>query len=63
MSERQADDGAAMPEAKAAAVREAKGSVHQAIGKLIGDDAAAAQGAAERQTAAQDAKKDPRPRR
>ncbi len=32
---------------KAAATRKAKGSVHEAIGKLIGDDAATRHGAAE----------------
>ena len=41
-------------EAKAAATREAKGSVHEAIGKLIGDDAAQAAGSAEKQAGAAD---------
>ncbi|MBM6578033.1 CsbD family protein [Microvirga sp. SRT01] len=41
--------------AKAATTREAKGSVHEAIGKLIGDDAAQAAGTAERQAGAADA--------
>ncbi len=40
-----------------AAARKAKGSVHEAIGKLIGDDAAARQGAAEQKAAT---KKPPR---
>lgn len=39
-------------EAKAAAARKAKASVKEAIGKLIGDDAARATGAAEQRAAA-----------
>lgn len=35
----------------AAASRQAKGSVHEAIGKLIGDDAAMEEGAAEQRAA------------
>jgi len=38
--------------AKAAASREARGSVHEAIGKLIGDDAAQARGKAEKHAGA-----------
>ncbi|MEG3175481.1 hypothetical protein U1872_04505 [Sphingomonas sp. RB3P16] len=38
--------------AKAAATREAKGSVQEAIGKLIGDDSARARGAAEKEAGA-----------
>ncbi len=41
--------------AKAAAARAAKGSVHEAIGKLIGDDTARARGAAEKEAGAADA--------
>jgi uncharacterized protein YjbJ (UPF0337 family) len=41
--------------AKAAVTREAKGSVQEAIGKLIGDDAARAAGTAERKAGAGDA--------
>jgi uncharacterized protein YjbJ (UPF0337 family) len=39
-------------DADAAATREAKGSVHEAIGKLIGDDAARDRGSAEKEAAA-----------
>jgi uncharacterized protein YjbJ (UPF0337 family) len=39
-------------EPEAATVRETKGSVHEAIGKLIGDDAARERGAAEKQAGA-----------
>ncbi len=49
--------------AKAAAVREAKGSVQEAIGKLIGDDAAEARGSAEKRAAAEDARNAAPPRR
>lgn len=51
-------------EAVAAARRAAKGSVQEAIGKLIGDDAARQRGAAEKDAGAADAadiKKSPRP--
>ena len=41
--------------AKAAATRTAKGSVQEAIGKLIGDDAARARGTAEKEAGAADA--------
>ena len=41
--------------AKAAADREARGSVTEAIGKLIGDDAARDRGTAEKQAGADDA--------
>ena len=44
--------------AKAPAESAAKGSVHEAIGKLIGDDAVRKAGAAEREAGANDA---PRP--
>lgn len=40
--------------AKAAASREAKGSVQEAIGKLIGDDDARRKGAAEKRAGAAD---------
>ena len=40
--------------AKAVASREARGSVHEAIGKLIGDDAACAHGQAEKHAGAAD---------
>lgn len=40
--------------AKAVAAREARGSVHEAIGKLIGDDAACAHGRAEQHAGAAD---------
>ena len=46
---RTADNGA---RAKAAAAREAKGSVHEAIGKLIGDDSARDRGTAEKRAGA-----------
>jgi uncharacterized protein YjbJ (UPF0337 family) len=39
---------------KAVAAREARGSVHEAIGKLIGDDAACAYGHAEKHAGAAD---------
>jgi len=42
-------------EAKTAATRKAKGSVQEAIGKLIGDDAVTAQGTAEKEAGAADA--------
>ena len=44
----------------AQATREAKGSVHEAIGKLIGDDAAQARGAAEQRAAQDEAAARPR---
>ena len=62
MTQRNTGDRAPTPDAKATTIREAKGSVHEAIGKLIGDDAAEAQGSAEKQAAAKDAKSHPRPR-
>ncbi|WP_242096343.1 MULTISPECIES: hypothetical protein [unclassified Sphingomonas] len=40
------------PEAEVAVVRAAKGSVHEAIGKLIGDDAARDHGEAEKRAGA-----------
>lgn len=42
-------------DAEAAATREAKGSVQEAIGKLIGDDDACKRGAAEKEAGAADA--------
>jgi uncharacterized protein YjbJ (UPF0337 family) len=42
-------------DAAAAAAREAKGSVQEAIGKLIGDDAARQRGTAEKEAGAADA--------
>ena len=45
----------AQAKAEAAATREAKGSVQEAIGKLIGDDAARDRGSAEKQAGAADA--------
>jgi uncharacterized protein YjbJ (UPF0337 family) len=48
---------------KAAATREAKGSVQEAIGKLMGDDAVRERGTAEKEAGAADAsgiKKSPR---
>lgn len=42
-------------QAQAAAARKAKGSVQEAIGKLIGDDAVRARGSAEKQAGAADA--------
>ena len=41
--------------AEAATTREAKGSVQEAIGKLIGDDAARERGTAEKKAGAADA--------
>ena len=41
--------------AKAAATKEAKGSVKEAIGKLIGDDAVRRRGTAEKRAGAADA--------
>ena len=52
---RKAAHALATDEAEAAAVREAKGSVQEAIGKLIGDDAARERGAAEKEGGAADA--------
>ena len=43
-----------------AATREAKGSVHEAIGKLIGDDIARDHGTAEKRAGAIAARKKPR---
>ena len=40
MTERKGDTAPTANKAKAATTREAKGSVQEAIGKLIGDDAA-----------------------
>ncbi|MET0248434.1 MAG: CsbD family protein [Sphingobium sp.] len=45
------DDDPATAETQAAATREAKGSAQEAIGKLIGDDAARLRGAAEKEAA------------
>jgi len=42
-------------EAKTATTREAKGSVQEAIGKLIGDDVVRARGTAEKKAGAADA--------
>ena len=42
-------------QAKAAATREAKGSVQEAIGKLIGDDAVRERGTAEKKAGAAEA--------
>ena len=42
-------------EVRTAATREAKGSVQEAIGKLIGDDAARERGTAEKKAGAADA--------
>jgi len=63
MTRRGTDDDRTPTAAEAAAIREAKGSVREAIGKLIGDDAAEAEGTAEKQAAAEDARHNPRPRR
>ncbi len=49
--------------AKAATTREAKGSVHEAIGKLIGDDAVRDRGTAEKRAGAADAVETQKPRR
>lgn len=52
----------AMAAREKAASREARGSVHEAIGKLIGDDAASAHGKAEKHAgAAEGAAADPTP--
>jgi len=51
-------DGRDAAGAKAPGESAAKGSVHEAIGKLIGDDAVRKAGAAEREAGANDA---PRP--
>jgi len=48
-------DGCDDAGAKAPAEGAAKGSVHEAIGKLIGDDAVREAGAAEREAGANDA--------
>ncbi|GAA0674718.1 uncharacterized protein YjbJ (UPF0337 family) [Sphingomonas insulae] len=51
------------PARDTAAAREARGSVHEAIGKLIGDDAASAHGKTEKHAgAAEGAAADPTPR-
>ncbi len=55
MTARRTGDTPPAKKAKAAATREAKGSVHEAIGKLIGDDAARARGTAEKEAGAADA--------
>ncbi|KQM22064.1 CsbD family protein [Novosphingobium sp. Leaf2] len=47
--------------AKAAAAREVKGSVKEAIGKLLGDDDVRARGAAEKKAAAKAASHTPHP--
>ena len=48
MTKRRTSNGQPSGDVKAASVREAKASVHEAIGKLIGDDAARDRGTAER---------------
>ncbi len=55
MTARTTDADSRARTAKDAVTREAKGSVHEAIGTLIGDDAARARGTAERQAGAADA--------
>ena len=55
MTARRTGDTPSGKTAKAAATREARGSVHEAIGKLIGDDAARARGTAEKEAGAADA--------
>jgi len=55
MTARPTNKHATGDEAAAAAAREAKGSVQEAIGKLIGDDEARRRGAAEKQAGADDA--------
>jgi uncharacterized protein YjbJ (UPF0337 family) len=62
MTKRRTSDDQPSGDAKAASVRETKASVHEAIGKLIGDDAAEAQGTAEKQTAKSEQKKSRSPR-
>ncbi len=52
---RPGDDAPSGTGAKAAARREAKGSVQEAIGKLIGDDAVRERGTAEKNAGAADA--------
>ena len=54
-ADRTVTDGPDDAKAKAAANRKAKGSVQEAIGKLIGDDAARDRGTAEKEAAAADA--------
>jgi uncharacterized protein YjbJ (UPF0337 family) len=54
MTARPTDDDAPDGKAKAAA-RATKGSVQEAIGKLIGDDAAKARGTAEKEAGAAEA--------
>ena len=49
-----APDGPPTGKARAAATREARGSVHEAIGKLIGDDGARDEGSAEKHAGAAD---------
>jgi uncharacterized protein YjbJ (UPF0337 family) len=49
--------GAADASTQAAVKRKAKGSVHEAIGKLIGDDQAREHGTAEKEAGAADASK------
>jgi uncharacterized protein YjbJ (UPF0337 family) len=61
MSKRHDDaDAPAGPDTNAAA-RRARGSVHEAIGKLIGDDAATRRGTAEKHAAGDGDEKPPRP--
>jgi uncharacterized protein YjbJ (UPF0337 family) len=56
MTTRRSDAAAPIDaEAKTAATREARGSVQEAIGKLIGDDAVTARGTAEKKAGAADA--------
>lgn len=52
MTQEHADDRAPDDKTDEASVREAKGSVHEAIGKLIGDDDARERGAAEKEAGA-----------
>lgn len=55
MTERKGHTAPTGNKAKAATTREAKGSVQEAIGKLIGDDAARERGTAEKEAGAADA--------
>jgi uncharacterized protein YjbJ (UPF0337 family) len=62
MTKRRTSNGQPSGDVKAASVREAKASVHEAIGKLIGDDAAEAQGIAEKHAARSEQKNSRSPR-
>ncbi|RSU47726.1 CsbD family protein [Sphingomonas sp. S-NIH.Pt15_0812] len=62
MTKRRTSNGQPSGDVKAASVREAKASVHEAIGKLIGDDAAEAQGIAEKHAARSERKNSRSPR-